>query len=114
MLKKKDNSMNDEEWNAWTADVRVFLEEKLEASREQALTSGMDEEEFDDYREDGIHQLWLLLAAEGYRHIVCLIDNYARSDTVRTKNSKWNSDSGIALEQTCRAVHSWYYGKLPK
>jgi len=51
MLKKKDNSMNDEEWNAWTADVRVFLDENLEASREQALTSGMEEEEFDDYVE---------------------------------------------------------------
>ena len=41
-------------------------------------------------------QLWLLLATEGYRHIV------------RTKNSEWGSDSGIALEQTCRAVHAWY------
>lgn len=48
---KKDNSMNDEEWNAWTADVRTFLNEKLEASREQAETIGMEQEEFDDYLE---------------------------------------------------------------
>ena len=48
---KKDNSMNDEEWNAWTADVRTFLDEKLEASREQAETIGMEQEEFDDYLE---------------------------------------------------------------
>ena len=48
---KKDNSMNDEEWNAWTADVRTFLNEKLEASREQAETIGLDEDEFEDYLE---------------------------------------------------------------
>ena len=51
MQKRKDNSMNDEEWNAWTAEVRVFLEDTVTASREQAITSGMDEEIFEDYLE---------------------------------------------------------------
>ena len=59
-------------------------------------------------RVDADHELWLLLAAEGYRHIVCLIDNYASSCLVLTKGwGRW-SDRGIALEQTCRAVHAWY------
>ena len=47
--------------------------------------------------------------AEGYRHIVCLIDNYASSENVLTKKCGWESDSGIALKQTCRAVHAWYH-----
>ena len=67
------------------------------------------EKEFGEYQEDEIHQLWLLLAAERYRHIVCLIDNYASSCLVLTKGWGRCSDSGIALEQTCRAVHAWYH-----
>ena len=51
----------------------------------------------------------LPLEAEGYRHIVCLIDNYASSENVLTKKCGWGSDSGIALKQTCRAVHAWYH-----
>ena len=51
----------------------------------------------------------LPLEAEGYRHIVCLIDNYASSYGVLTKDLGLESDSGIALKQTCRAVHAWYH-----
>ena len=48
------------------------------------------EEECDEYQEDDIHQLWLLLAAEGHRHIVCLIDNWASSKRVLTNKTKEN------------------------
>ena len=51
----------------------------------------------------------LPLEAEGYRHIVCLIDSYASSYGVLTKDLGLESDSGIALKQTCRAVHAWYH-----
>ena len=43
--KTKDNSMNDEEWNAWTTMSELFLMTQLEASREQAETIGMEQEE---------------------------------------------------------------------
>ena len=50
-----------------------------------------------------------LLEAEGYRHIVCLIDNYVSSYGVLTKDWGLGSDSGIALKQTCCAVYAWYH-----
>ena len=52
--------------------------------------------------------------AEGYRDLVCLITNYGRwhcGPTIgsRRRGEGWDCDIAIALSQTCRAIHAWYY-----
>ena len=53
----------------------------------------------------------LLFQAEGYRDLVCLITNYGGWQCGPTRRGDgWHFDIEIALSQTCRAIHAWYYG----
>jgi len=114
---KKDNSMNDEEWNAWTADVRTFLNEKLEASREQAETIGMEEEEFDDYLEYVEREL-----ASGdkraYKRQICkgIIQQNGRELPFWPKqrgmsNTNWHTSESAALDNRSIVMNEAYSAK---
>ena len=47
----KDKSMNEEDWNAWTADVRTWLSE-VETHMANSINAGMDEDMVEDMIED--------------------------------------------------------------
>jgi len=47
----KDKSMNDEDWNAWTADVRTWLSD-VETHMTNSINAGMDEDMVEEMVED--------------------------------------------------------------
>lgn len=47
----KDKSMNEEDWNAWTADVRTWLSE-VETHMANSISAGMDEDMVEEMIED--------------------------------------------------------------
>lgn len=47
----KDKSMNEEDWNAWTADVRTWLSE-VETHMANSINAGMDEDMVEEMVED--------------------------------------------------------------
>ena len=52
----KDKSMNDEEWNAWTEDVRTWLEE-VDSHSIKSIEKGIEEDVVEDCIEDIVKML---------------------------------------------------------
>ena len=52
--------------------------------------------------------------AEGCRHLVALVTSYGKLRIGPTIGSRrggepWQTDVAIALSQTCKSMHAWYF-----